>query len=325
MSQQLHAPVPFSWGEYVASLVAERGSLAELARHLRDVAPSLTADPSTVERGLRRLQARGTSPGETYGRLLLRHIGLPRPITEQARELGQYHSRWSDLPLPARREQLRLWDRPPISESGAAAWVHLALGSLAMTDGDLAQVERRLELARLGVRRAGREAAVELALFEARVRSDREDGVGADRALAEAAAGLAAFPDGEAAACYRARLHDQRGYRAARGWREHPSRPRAALAEYEAIPEGGPAFAAFRRAHGVAWCRWRMGDHDGAAAAANQASQYAGDGGFLRFRVQSLTLLASILQSQGRPADALLARVAAMQRSLEGGPGSGAP
>ncbi|MEM6930138.1 MAG: hypothetical protein AAF602_24575, partial [Myxococcota bacterium] len=55
-------PLSVSWRELVDRLSAEPGSLAELARTLLDNAPAsadLSRDPSTVERGLRRLRERG--------------------------------------------------------------------------------------------------------------------------------------------------------------------------------------------------------------------------------------------------------------------------
>ena len=118
------APLSFSWGQYVELLIEERGSLTELVRHLLEVAPvsaESSDDPQTVERGLRRLRGRDTAPGEKYGRLLIRCLGIPVPLGEQARDLGQYHSRLSDLPLGVRRAQLRIWEGPPMSESPFAA------------------------------------------------------------------------------------------------------------------------------------------------------------------------------------------------------------
>lgn len=309
------APVPFSWGDYVAHLTRERGGLTELTRHLLDVAPpsaGLSDDPGTVERGLRRLRARGTTPADKYGRLLLRCLGLPPSIEEQARALGQYHSRFSDLSTRARGAQLRAWDVAPIAESACAAWIHLGLASLAFHGADLPLAERRLALAALGARAAGPEAELERWLFEARLRSDRGDAAGADTALATAAALVTELPPGDGAACYVARLHDQRAYRAARGWRDDPARLVAACGLYAAIPEVGPPFARFRRAHGLAWCTWRLGDAAGAAVTAAEAARHAGDGGFVRFRAYAVGLHADIVESVGGDAAPLRARAREM-------------
>ncbi|MEQ1570910.1 MAG: hypothetical protein ABMA64_35095 [Myxococcota bacterium] len=313
------APLSFSWGQYVGLLIEERGSLAELVRQLLEVAPAsarLSDDPLTVERGLRRLRDRGSAPGEKYGRLLLRCFGLPTPIRDQVRALGQYHDRLSDLPIDVRRAQLRLWEGSPICESALASWIHLGLGSLAMRDLDLPLVERRLALARLGIRAAGPEASLELSLFEARLRSDRNDEAGAEAALAEADALVAQLPPGDDAACYVARILDQRAYRRARGWRTEPTRLEAALDLYTSIPADGPPFAGFRRAHGVAWCRWRQGAPGDALEAADEAVRQAGDGGFVRFRLFALSLRARILDTAGRDSSRDRARAGALAARL---------
>lgn len=322
-------PLSVSWGDLVDLLAAERGSLAELARCLQDSAPpaaSLSDDPLTVERGLRRLRRRGHSSGDKYGRLLLRAFGLPGTMLAWARMLGQYHSRLSDLSVPVRHDQLRLWDRPPISESRAAAWIHLGLASLAHRRRDRQQVVHRMALASRVVARAEPAAALEHRLFEARLASD------AAALLDQAASELDAIEDRHDRACYHARIQDQRAYRAARqgaGWREGMC---AAQRLYASIPEGGPPFAAFRRAHGLAWCGWRLGE-PGALRQAERAVEAAGDGGLLRFRCMALLLLGHVggepgafdraeAIADGLRDDELIARIA-RQRRRGGRSGSG--
>lgn len=290
-------PLAFTWAQLVDHLAAERGGLTELARHLLDIAPSgaqLSADPLTIERGLRRLRQQGNTPGNKYGRLLLRHYGVPRSIASWARELGQYHSRSSDLPVSLRRDQLRLWDCPPIGESPkVAVWIQLALASVSHREGDTAQLEQRLSLARLLIPHAEPAALSELALFEARLALDRGDEEGCTDALARAEQLLARLQAQERG-CYLARLQDQRAYRASRGWRDHPERLILAMNHYEALPQEGEPFVLFRREHGRAWCLLRLGRLVEAREAAALACQHAGDGGFIRLRVMSLGLRAHL-------------------------------
>ncbi|MFT5686218.1 MAG: hypothetical protein ACI8RZ_007174 [Myxococcota bacterium] len=297
MSAPLHPPLSFTWGQYVAGLVAERGGLAELARSLVEVAPAgvkLSDDPLTVERGLRRLRDLGSAPGGRYGRLLIRCFGIPGTISDWARRMGQYHSRLADLPVAVRHEQLRLWDRPPISESSVAAWVHLGLASLAHRQRDAEQLDTRMSLAKLVARSAGPDALMELALLQARLAADRGEADAAQGFLDAAGSALSELEAGEAA-CYLARLQDQRAYLTVRGWRKAPEHLDAALALYAVIPIDGPPFARFRRAHGEAWCLWKQGRKDEALSASRLAVQHAGDGGFVRMRILALTLQGHIL------------------------------
>ncbi|MEO0604710.1 MAG: hypothetical protein AAF211_24975 [Myxococcota bacterium] len=282
-------PLSVSWRDLVDRLAAEHGSLAELARTVLDHAPAsarLSGDPSTVERGLRRLRDRGHAPGDKYGRVLLRLFGVPASMAAWARALGQYHSRLSDLSVPVRRDQLRLWDRPPIAESPVAVWIHLGLATVAHRADDAEQVRHRLELARkAGLARAEPAARLEALLFEARL-AELPSFQGA-QALVEA------IEDADDRACYVARWLDQRAYRAARSGSVDDRIDRAQRL-YEQIPLEGPPFVQFRRAHGLAWCAWRAGNQDAAVAWAQRAVSAAGDGGLLRFRVMALKLLGHV-------------------------------
>lgn len=309
-------PVSWSWADVVDHHVEVRGSLAELARHLIDVAPpsaDVSDDPQTVERGLRRLRARGHREGGMYGRLLLRTLGLPEPMLAWLRDLGTYHSRASDLPVHARKAQLARWDKPPTSESAGAIWVHMGLASVAHREGDAAQAAHRARLVATLARHASPAARVEAALLAAHLVSAADPA----RALAhldDALRWSTEIPDAphpDERACYLARHHDQRAYVQARGWRDDPARLHDALSWYERIPDdvGAPPFARFRRAHGLAWCLWRLGRLDDALDAARQAASHAGDGGFIRFRMMSLNQQAHMLASaDAEAAHALLQR-----------------
>jgi hypothetical protein len=322
----LQAPVGFTWADYVEMLADEVGGMAELARRFQERAPRsarIADDPMTVQRGLRRLTKRGNQEGDKYGRLLVRLFGMPELISSWARLMGQYHSRFADLPVPIRRDQLRRWDRPPVSESPLAVWVHVGFASLAHRDRDLEQAGQRLGLARL-VRGTDVAAQLEVALFGARLASDRGM-VSDERArvrearhlLAGTRAGL--DPDeisDHDKACYFARIQDQEAYRISRVWRGEPGCLEQALAMYEAIPTGGPPFAGFRREHGRAWCHWRLGNVALAERLERLAVAHAGDGGLVRLRVQALKLLANIL-GPVEESRAILDRASGLAKSLQ--------
>ena len=291
-----HVVDAFTWREYVHGLRSELGGWTALAQALQDRAEAeLVEDPESVIKGLKRLAQSRQGPGGKYGALLLRTFGLPPSITHWGRLMGQYHGRFADLPVGLRREQLLRWDRPPVSESPAAMWVHIGLASLALRDRDLDEANRRIVLAS-EVRRPEVEARIEYELLVARVAS-------ADGSLAAEAAALDAAEASLGAPtlsevdrlCYLARLLDQRAYRASQGWRSHPAKLREALALYERIPDvREPPFVAFRRALGRAWCLWRLGEEDAAKVLARAACDHAGDGGLVRFRVMGLSLLAQL-------------------------------
>ncbi len=292
-----HLADAFTWCEYVDALKTELGGWSALAAALQDrVEDGVPEDPDNVVRGLKRLRGRGQKVGGTYGALLLRTFGLPPQIAEWGRLMGQYHSRFADLPVALRRQQLTRWDRPPVSESPFAIWVHLGLASVAHRDRDLSEAKRRLALAG-DVRKPDPTARMEHALLAARLASDDGDLRAEGRALDDAEAHLnqGGLPEPDRA-CYHARLMDQRAYRASRGWREDPRRLTEALAHYESIDDGheAPPFVVFRRALGRAWCHWRMGDDPLAGELCAVAARYAGDGGLVRCRVMALNLHARI-------------------------------
>lgn len=279
-----------TWADLVQAAVSERGSLAEVVRTLYELHPSrLPDDPATVERGLRRLRKRGHAPADKYGRLILRSFGLPQEMQAYAADLGTYHSALMDLPLQARSAQLRLWDRNPVLESAQGAWIHLGMASLAHHQGRLEDAHRRLQLAALGLRRAGPSASIEHGLFSARLASDAGEAVRARlEGLLESVEQL---PVGADQACYHARVLDQLAYDASRDGGTEGLK--AALQLRRQIPSEGPAFVRFRRAFGLAWTLNKLGEPE-ALQQGELALQIAGDAGLLRLRAGALGLLAKL-------------------------------
>ncbi|MCA9610413.1 MAG: hypothetical protein KC619_32680 [Myxococcales bacterium] len=126
-------PIGFTWEELVAHHLEAHGTWTaladELIRRMR-LAGQDAPELLSAQKGLRRLAARGQASGGQYGRWVIRHLGVPTDVEARLRWLAQYHSRFADLPTSIRRDHLRLWDRPPISESRAIAWVHVGLASV---------------------------------------------------------------------------------------------------------------------------------------------------------------------------------------------------
>jgi hypothetical protein len=106
----------FDWGDFVGAVVRERGSLAAAALFLAEHR-AFAEDVESVERGLRRLRLRGMADGGVWGRRALRCFGLPGAVLDRVRWMGQYHTRFTDLPASLCEELLRPWERPPVSDS----------------------------------------------------------------------------------------------------------------------------------------------------------------------------------------------------------------
>lgn len=286
------SPLGCTWQRYLEQLTHEHGGWTALTQLLvRRAGPhvGLPVDPGTIERGLRRLRVRGNAPGGQYGIWLLRHFGVPRPLEDTARWMGQYHSRFADLPLSLREAQLWLWDRPPIAESAAAGWIHLGLASVALHRRELDTAGERLRRVDTDVVAAQLEAA----LLHARLAMDAGRPAEAEPVLDGVAAGLERLPAGHERDCYQARWADQRAYHLIHAG--PPPRLREAARLYRSINARSPsAFALFRRDHGLAYCHWRLGDRDRAVRHARAAVDHAGDAGHLRLRVLALQLLAHI-------------------------------
>lgn len=286
-----------SWGELIESLVASHGTLTAVAWKLIDRAEG--DDVASIERALRRLRTRGQRDGGRWGQHLIRVFGVPQPIEQRLRWLGLYHSPFNDLPVELCLDQLRLWDRPPVSTSRARVWLHLGFASCALRrrDRDDASVHTRRARSALAALGPDYDAArIELCFVEAYVASRRDDGtVEHDVALADAARLLAtASLADDDRACFTARLADHRGYRLNRRG-DHA----AALADYETIAPGIHPFASYRREAGRAYGLYRLGRPDEALVAARIAIDHAGDGGYTRLRAMGLLMVAKILGPGG--------------------------
>jgi hypothetical protein len=302
----------FTWGDLLTALIEEHGTLSAVAWRLIEQASG--DDVASIERALRRLRRRGQLDGGVWGQRLLRVFGVPATVESRVRWMGLYHSPFSDLPLPLCQDQLRLWDRPPVSTSRARVWLHLGHASCALRARDF--TDAAAQLARATAALAGLaghdDARLEVALVGAYVASQRGESVQPAFAAAErllTAAELA--PDD--AACFRARLVDQRAYQLNRAG-EHA----AALALYESLPaEDLHPFASYRRDAGRAFGCLRSGRADEALLLAMRACEHAGDGGYTRLRAMGLLLVAQV---QGRPGgDAARARARAIALRLGDG------
>ncbi|MCG8416400.1 MAG: hypothetical protein MJE77_00490 [Proteobacteria bacterium] len=74
-------------------------------------------------------------------------------------------------------------------------------------------------------------------------------------------------------------------------------------------------FAQFRRAHGMAYCQWKLGNPAAALEHARNACDRAGDGGFIRFRCMALDLIAHFVPAE--QAIPLRARASRLARQIE--------
>jgi len=293
-------PPGFAWGDLVAALVEEHGSLAQVAWRLVELGGG-AGDVASVERALRRLRARGQLDGGAWGARVLRAFGVPRSVEARLRWMGLYHSPFNDLPLPVCLDLVRLWDRPPASESRARVWLLLARASCALRGRAFDEAQALLEAAAGQGSAVDATARVELALARGYVASRLATAAEVDAALDDAEATLArATLEPPERACFTARLADQRAYQL-----NHRDDPAGALAIYAALPtEDLHPFASYRRDAGLAWGAHRAGRRDEARALAERAVRHAGDGGYVRLRAMGLLLLARILDGAAA-ADAL--------------------
>jgi hypothetical protein len=302
----------FTWQEYVDAIVSERGSLALAALHLAE-RRGFEEDVGSVERGLRRLRERGSKDGGVWGERALRCFGLPAAVNDRVRWMGQYHTRFTDLPASVCEELLRPWDRPPVSESPARIWVLLGRVGLALRRRRTGDVEALLEQAALLVSQAEAAAQIELCLISAYAWS-RPDPELAREPLERARVLLdqnrSGLPEDDYA-CLFARWIDHVAY----PLNKLHNRPGEALALYEQIPTDGPLFARCRRENGLGWCHLLLGDRMAAQAHARASVQAAGDSGSLRMRAMALNLLAAA--SEGNEAERARARARAIARRLE--------
>ncbi len=300
------------WASYLQTLIEARGSLAALAEQLasqRGYVDSLEA----VERGLRRLRQKGHRDGGVWGRRAIAAFGMPKTLVCRVRWMGLYHSRFSDLPTSVCTELLSVWNRPPMSESGARVWVQLGLASVALRTRERAKALEHLQQAALAAPASGPQAQIELALVMAFAEHKDAPQRSADRLKeAERLIRDPGLPiDEDARACFWARWIDQRAYPLNKPKEGAPDHE-AARALYLKIPETGPPFALCRRHNGLGWSELKLGRRDAAVAHARLSVLQAGDSGSLRLRAMALNLLAAALGGEaGEDARARAARIAA--------------
>jgi hypothetical protein len=313
-------PAGLTWGAYVEHFVEQLGGHTPLADELiRRVAAGAEPpdDLQTVEKGLRRLARREQLSGGLYGRWMLRHFGVPAAVEDWARWLGQYHSRFADLPTSLRRAQLRLWDRPPASESRVAAWIQVGLASVCHRQRELESCQAHLHRAEAGAERAGPAALLEVLLLATRLATDADERERAEQLLSAAEA-LSLDPSLTRAdkLCYRARVLQQHAYHLTKPERGRAADVEAALRLFQSIEED-PAlpFVAFRKCAGLAYCTWQLGDPIEGARLARLAAEYAGDGGFVRFRIMAFNLLTRMLPPE--EARSVSERALRLSRQLE--------
>jgi hypothetical protein len=285
----------FSWADHVAWLVERQGSLSAVADRLSALR-GYVEDAGTIERALRRLRARGQRDGGAWGERALAAFGLPEAVDARARWMGAYHSRFTDLPLPVCQDLVRLWDRPPVSEApGSRVWLALAHASCALRREDREGAATHLRRARVSVAKAPPEARAELLLATAFL-SSREEAERVPALLAEVEPLLSEPMPAHDRACLHARWIDQLAYQRNRARGDRAPDPAGAEALYDTITvAGAPAFVLCRRANGLAYARWKQGFTEEAVTLARQACEHAGDGGHLRLRAMTLSMLARIV------------------------------
>lgn len=311
---EAQAPVGYTWADYLEALVSEHGTLTAVAWKL--VERGLAEEVTSVERALRRLRGRAQRDGGLIGQRLLRVFGVPASVEAQARWMGTYHSPFGDLPIPLCIDQLRLWERPPLSESRARVWILLGLAGMALRRRAFTEAQPLLEsAAALADAPAARlEHHLATSYLLTRLEPNVERAEAAARPHLEQARRLLDTSRAELepadAACFEARLVDHAAYDANR--RGDFAR---ALALYRALPtDDVHPFASYRRDAGLAFGLHQRGEREAALTLARRACEHAGDGGYVRLRVMGLLMLARI---QGSPDDAgTLSRAEAIARRL---------
>jgi hypothetical protein len=293
------------WASYVDRLIAEHGSLAALSERLGAVR-GFREDVESIGRALRRLRARGSLSGGAWGERLLRTFGLPAALDARLRFMGQYHSRFVDLPVPLATDLVQLWDRPPTSESRTGRlWLSLARATLALRAADPGEAAVHLEAAAAvapGGEPAGQiEVALGRALLESREPAAGGIGVAIPSALAPVPELLAAVVDRADGDCLRARHAGQVAYALNRAGEVD-----RALGLHLALPDGPEVhpFARSRRANGIAYGHFRRGELAPALASARLAAAFAGDAGHVRLRAMAFLMVARVAGASPEAAEA---------------------
>lgn len=313
-------PVALTWAEYIGRWANDVGGWMQLADaliHRAGDSVEIALDPQTVERGLRRLATRGHKPGGQYGRWMLRFFGFASPIEELVKWMGQYHTRFADLPSGFRLEHLNLWNRPPVAESRLAGWIHLGVAYAQLGKGDLAACHAALVHAERLASKAGPAAEIEASLLRGRLESDagQRDAAHARYLALDTRLATARLPTADDRV-YRARLAEQRAFHITLSITNERPDIAAARALYASIDEEPYLpFVSFRKATGLAYCAWKLGELDEAVRLAHLAIEHAGDGGLVRMRVMALNMLTRVLT--GDAANAVHQRARRMATLLE--------
>lgn len=304
--------IGLDWDDYLGHLIEEWGSLSAVSEQVA-IRRQFSEQIDSIERGLRRLRGRGHRSGGVWGQRLLSLFGLPDEVNDRVRWMGQYHTRFTDLPTSLGRELLAPWDRPPVTDGGARIWIHLGHASLALRTNNRDTARAHIQQAALAAPQAEAAARIELLLVRSFLLT-RRDGERSQALLDDAEPLLDhASLTADDRACLRARLVDQRAYRHNKGL-GCPRDPAAAEALYAALADAGPPFALCRRANGLGWSRLLQGDPEGALAHGRASVEHAGDGGSLRLRAMALNLVAAAAEGTDEGAAARARSVAIAQR-----------
>lgn len=303
--------IGLDWDDYLAHLIGEWGSLAAVAEQVA-VRRQFAEQIDSIERGLRRLRGRGHRGGGVWGQRLLSLFGLPDTVNDRVRWMGQYHTRFSDLPTSLCRELLAPWDRPPVTEGPARTWLYLGHASIALRSRKRPEARAHIQQATLTATRAEPAARIELCLVRSFLLTYKDPALSTSLLDdAESLLDVGLRPDDQD--CLRARLVDQRAFRLNKGL-DGEAAPAAAEALYSALPDSGPPFARCRRANGLGWSRLLQGDREAALALGHASVQHAGDGGSLRLRAMALNLVAAAAEGTPEGTDARERSLAIAQR-----------
>jgi hypothetical protein len=307
--------IGLDWDDYLSHLIERWGSLSAVAEQVA-IRRQLAEQIDSIERGLRRLRGRGHRGGGVWGQRLLSLFGLPDAVSDRIRWMGQYHTRFTDLPASLCAELIAPWDRPPVTEGPARIWIHLGHASLALRRWDRDEARAQLRQADRVAPRAEVAARIELLLVRSFLTTFRD--LGRSVAMLDEAAPLLDDPSlsTDDRTCLRARLVDQQAYRLNKGLGGLPPEPAAAEVLYASLPEEGPPFALCRRANGLGWSRLLQGDVAGALAHGQASVEHAGDGGSLRLRAMALNLVAAAAEGTEQGV-AARSRAVAIARRLE--------
>ncbi|MEZ4328677.1 MAG: hypothetical protein R3B40_25860 [Polyangiales bacterium] len=288
-------PHGYSSQQYVEDLIAEHGSVHQLASLLADRCGS---SPESERKAIQRLRSGAAGGGAVQARLV-KHFGVPQRICEWLKWMAQYHSRFADMPTDVCHAYVTLWDRAPVNvPSKNRVWISLAKAQVALRMRHLEDARAFLSHTRRDLKAAADPASgIEYGLCSAYLTSWDADGTTEAAYLDQVEAALSrsslSIADRH---CYHARWVDQTAYRAAR---IAPTQDTFAdsLKRYEHISaDTRIPFVDFRRAHGRATCLWKLGRTEEARVAAAEATTHAGDGGYVRLRSMALKLQSLLWQ-----------------------------